>query len=171
MPTLSNKQHETFARNRAAGFNQSQSVKRSDYVTVAPNNVASRLAKRPEVVARIAELKAGQHPDHLISRSWAELHLVDIIDKAKATNNLNAAKGAIELACRLNGLLVDRRESYRESVNVNVDALDPDALAKLLQREIGNLEVNDRTALLEASPALAEVIDVEALPVTDDPNE
>ena len=162
MPALSNQQHETFARNVAAGFNQTQAAKRSAMSIKAAHNVGSRVARRPEVQARISELRSKQDPEQRISRSWAEQILIDTIQNATESKDYGVVKNCVELACKLNGLLIDRRESYSEKVVAHVDAMDDATVNQMLSRYIGELPPGERQALLTAAPdVLGDVIEIE----------
>lgn len=108
---LRHEKHERFAQLLAKGEKQHEAYLKAGYR--GGEAQASRLAARPEVVARIAELLERAAARTELSIASATDRLLKIADKAEQDaqpNGLNVARAAIMDACKLNGLVKDRHE-------------------------------------------------------------
>jgi len=114
MPVLANARYERFAQGVAKGLSQHEAYKKAGYSPDRPpkamRSEASKLARRPQIAARIAELqekhaaKLGITVDHLIRE------LNDMLMLAKRVKHPAAGVGAILAKGKLLGLIVDRAE-------------------------------------------------------------
>jgi hypothetical protein len=165
MPQLSNTQHESYARNRAAGFNRTQAAIRSEYNTVAPHNAGSRIEKRPEIQARIQELKEKSDGSKRCSREWVESELIHTIKISKKDKQYAVTRACLELIARIEGYLNPNETAPK--THLHVHAIDRDSLNALLARSVSDLPPAERQALmLEAPEELRNVIETACEDVT-----
>ena len=165
MPELNNRQHEQFARNLAAGFSRTEAAKRSEYNDAGAHNAGHRVAKRPEVHARVRELIAKRVETTVVPREWIESEIVLIHKKAKAKSELSVSRSCLELLARMNGYLVERSERHSETLHVH--AIDRNSLNALLSRSLADLPAAERQAImLEAPQELRNVIEAACENVT-----
>ncbi len=122
MPPLANLRHERFAQEYAAGRTQLDAYHRAGYSGANRAN-PSQMSKRPDIRARVEELKAdrrvvdetmrlgraeavaGTFSDvKKITPEWLQAELLHNIDLARAANNIPAANKALEMLARMHGL-------------------------------------------------------------------
>jgi phage terminase small subunit len=113
MPVLSQPRYERFAQGLAKGKTNSEAYLYAGYAAGAGKDVrsnASTLARKPEIISRVAELQSGQAKrigvtvDHLVSE------LDDMLRLAKRVKHPAAGVGAILAKGKLLGLIVDKAE-------------------------------------------------------------
>ncbi|MBP2311898.1 terminase small subunit [Azospirillum soli] len=131
MPQLKTATHERFAQAIARGVNQTNAAKEAGYPEASAHVRASELMKRPDVKARVAELKAKAETLAVkrvaLSREEVLNRLLDVADKAMSTGNLNAANRAWELIGKEMGMFVDRKMELKSPL----DALNAQQLKAL----------------------------------------
>jgi hypothetical protein len=109
---LENARHEGFARELARGKSLVRAYVAAGYAHNRPN--ASRLAKRPEVRARVAELHGRLRPvaGEAMTAAQLRVRLLEIAALAEAGVNgasLSVARASLMDAARINGLLEKRQ--------------------------------------------------------------
>jgi phage terminase small subunit len=139
---LANGQHEMYARARAAGFSQTESAKRANYAHSTCPNVGCRLEKRLDVQQRIRELAVTISPGVLASKQWVVLELLENHRLARKEKNIMASKACLELVARLQGFLVERRESDSRQLRINVST--PAELRDVLRAQVDQLPSEER---------------------------
>lgn len=126
MPALDNAQHEAYAAARARGARKGAAALEAGYAQAGAGARASGLEKRPEVQARIAELR--QQADKVIAkrqavdRQWVMSELAGNVERAKTAGDHSAVNRGLELLGKEMGMFVDRKmdvKSPLESLSVN----------------------------------------------------
>jgi phage terminase small subunit len=115
-PKLNNPRHERFAQAFAKGRTQRQAYTDAGYSNPAR---ANRLAKKPKVQARVAEIMEEAAVRAEISVAMVTGSLVRLAGKAEdkgAARDLTAARAAWMAAAKLNGLMAVRSEAAEERV-------------------------------------------------------
>jgi len=165
MPQLADPRWETFAQHRAHGKSMSEAARAADYK--AAGNQGHRLAKRPDVAARIAELEqayasqVGTNPGAKFkSEVWVTVELASIHKRAKQKGQLAVCVSALTLLARI-GRLIDSSPGARPATlnqfNINMSAKEMNAV---LRGNLATVPAEERAALaLEAG----DVIDLEAV--------
>lgn len=135
MPALKDHRKEKYAQELAKGKTQVEAYKASGFRAVKPDCVtvvANRMAHKPDVEARIAELKE-------VSAMRAEVTVASLIQEAEearqlamATDNPSAAVMAIREKGVLSGKRIQRSEIGMPG---EFDHLSDDELFRLLQDE------------------------------------
>lgn len=116
MATLKNPKHELFAQEMAKGRRQEDAHLEAGYTaktSEARRAAACRLASRPDITARVAELQARVAVRTEISIASVTERLLAIADKAEKlaeAPGLGVARAALMDAAKLNGLVVDTTE-------------------------------------------------------------
>lgn len=140
MPTLSNKRHEKYCQLVATGYTKRQSYVAAGFKDNRGN--AALLYKRPEVAARIAELKDqnfkleekiaevtknAEEVEVDLSKKWVLDKLIQNTLACMVSNQRSAANRALELLGKELGMFIDRSEVHTTS-----------ELAKLTDEELLN---------------------------------
>lgn len=155
MPAANKQMHEAFCQLVARGASGAEAVRQAGYTTKAPRNTAVELNKRPEIKARIAELRAeyiaaaakanakANAPANAVAlvgelearRDTARTgeavlhHLWEQVERAYAAGNIPAGTKALELLAKHHGLLIERTMAVKSPL----DDLSADQLAALLR--------------------------------------
>ena len=114
MPILQNSQHEAFAKARARGARLEDAYEDAGFVHGHGN--AGRLLEKPEVAARIGELRAEQAE---LADANMQGVIVSLLRMAKASEALATPAGVKEArltlieACRLSGDMAHLRSNER----------------------------------------------------------
>ncbi len=119
-------QQEGFSQTLVGGVNQSDAYRANyDTANMLPATVheeASRLAAHPKIAARISELKAAYHA--IVEAKWelsAEKFVEEAktnLDGARSSGQWSAANGALQLAGKATGILVDVVAATDRPINV-----------------------------------------------------
>jgi len=168
---LANPQWETFALHLAGGANQTEAAKRAGFSSGAANQ-GSRLAKYPQIAARVAELKAAVQttseagclsPEEFhVSRPFIVNKLVETHEDARKAKQFSVCVNAM-LALAKIGKLIDSTPGPSRVTQVNVSGLTPAQMNQVLRESLGQLPATERKQISGELPELSEVIDVEAL--------
>ena len=114
MPVLTNPRHERFAQGVAKGRSQGEAYVYAGYSKQAAGNDtranATRIAKRPEVAARIVELQERQANRIGVTVDDLVGELNDMLKLAKRCKQPSAGVGAVLAKGKLLGLIVDKAE-------------------------------------------------------------
>ena len=114
MPLLANAQWERFAQGIAKGMSQHEAYKRAGYSPNRPmkalRSEASKLAKRPVVADRIAELQTMQVHRVGVTVDGLIKELDEMFRLAKKVKHPAAGVGAVLAKGKLLGLIVDKAE-------------------------------------------------------------
>ena len=103
---LRNPRHERIAQAVAGGMKMPEAMAKEGYADPARNS--TRMAKRPEIAARIAYLQ-GQVAEALhITKKGQTLKLQQAFDIAQEQKNVNGMVGAVNAQNKLHGLIVDK---------------------------------------------------------------
>lgn len=133
MPQLPNAMHERFAQARARGLDGTASAIEAGYAERSARVRACELNKRPDVAARIEELRAQVEKavvrEIAISREWVLQQLVANAQDARAANDRGAANRALELIGKEMGMFIDRKMDVKNPL----DALSTQQLLALTQ--------------------------------------
>ena len=118
MPLLDNPRYEAFAKTRAKGARLDDAYEDAGF---APGKGhASRLAARPEVAERIAELRAAGADRNMINAADIATSLMRLAKAAEALATPAGFKEARELmlvAQRLHGEIAERRRVERDQMD------------------------------------------------------
>ena len=114
MPVLKNPRHERFAQGIAKGKSHFDAYAYAGFATSTDKDGtrsnAGKVAKRPEVEARVTELQAKQAKRIGITVDDLVSELQDMLALAKRVKHPAAGVGAILAKGKLLGLVVDRAE-------------------------------------------------------------
>jgi hypothetical protein len=133
MPLLSNFKYEAFAQAFVRHGSQAKAAIEAGYSARSSHVQGSLLMDRPEIVARIEELRAKNakalaKPSTVVTRDLLLTHTLEVLEdpKGKASDKLRA----VEVAGKLAGLWIDKTET--EVTNKNpLATVSPDAMAAL----------------------------------------
>lgn len=132
VPQLKNGKHERFAQAMARGVNQTNAAKEAGYPEGSAHVRASEIMRRPEVKARIEELKAKAETLAVkrvaLSREVVLERLLAVAEMAVAAKNLTAANRAWELIGKELGMFVDRKMDMKSPL----EALNAQQLQALM---------------------------------------
>lgn len=120
MPVLKNTRHEKLACALAEGKSATEAMQEAGYSD--PRN-STRLTKKYEIAARVAELQAGAAERTELTVAGITERLLRIANAAEASKEapgLSVARAALMDAAKLNGLLIERTEN-RNTVYTVVD--------------------------------------------------
>lgn len=155
MPTLSNREHESFAQHVAGGLSLTEAAKLIAGRASGAANIGSRLAKNAAIRARIAELTADAVAAELpnaeaasptekvtVTKEWISNQLVEIaqIGMDSNTRDLPAATRALEALARLNGHMAPPKVPYKQPSS---------DLDSFLREQLRELPRSERDKLLE----------------------
>lgn len=156
MPRLANSQHETFAANVAAGFSLTEAARRADYARGTEHNVGSRLAKDNSIAQRIRELRVTSDPDLIASKQWVIAEAIENQRLARKLDDIATANQCLQFIAKLQGYLVERRESYAERINIR--ELKVGDITRVLSSHYASLPDADRAQIVDAEPEIAGLI-------------
>jgi hypothetical protein len=150
MPALKNHRQERFCQLIKQGIPPYRAYPMAGY---APNNGAPyHLAENSRVKQRLNELARSLAMKTRVTVESITEELDAVRDRAMATEQLSAAKGAIETKAKLHGLLIDRKESgapgdfqgdqTMEAVLARVEAELGAGIAVLLRAELAKRDVD-----------------------------
>jgi len=171
---LSNPKWELFAQHRAAGESMSESARRAGFLT-GPGNQGSRMAKYPQIVARIAELKsinpatgekqseAATIPLEVLhtSKPWVVNELVSVHKGAASRAQFNVSVQALRTLAQIGGFLEPPAGPRKLEQHLHIPAMTPAQLNEALRQNFGNLKPEERKALALDSPDLSDIVDAE----------
>lgn len=123
MPRLKNPRREAFAQAIARGFSYIEAQEVVGYAV--DTGTASKLANRPEVQARVAELMARAAGAVTVTKAWVLEKLVENALGAMAEKARGPANRALELIGKEIGMFVDRAEVGRPG---DFDRMDDEEL-------------------------------------------
>lgn len=156
MPQLDNTRWEMFCIGLVSGKSKTQAYADAGFNPSTAN--ASQLGKRPEILARVAELmeertqfkatfvdnsslehlaavdKAAQEGN--VTREWVITELMDLVKEAKAAQQYSAAKSAIELLGKEIGMFQEKGKKPEDPGKTPENAPLPvsvDAINRLLE--------------------------------------
>lgn len=99
MPVLRNARFERFAQEISKGLSQTKAAKEAGYSVSRSAAQGSIIAKRPEIIARVAELNARveRHIEAAVSvsKSWVIQELARLAKVAEGANQLSVARSCI----------------------------------------------------------------------------
>lgn len=134
---LVDQKHEAFAHSVAAGHSLSESARRAGFSKSSAHNSGSRLAKRPDVRARINELLSAQAAENagpgVASREWIISEVIETHRLAREEANHAVSKQCLELLAKLQGHLAERKQAPN-AAEVNWWALTIPQLEELLRQ-------------------------------------
>lgn len=116
MTALANRRHELFSQGVARGLTGQQAYRDAGFTATTDGTAevgASRLLKRDEVRARVAELQERSAVRAEITAAGLTKELQDIMTKAlrkDGSGHLNTARQCVMDIAKLNGLVVDKTE-------------------------------------------------------------
>lgn len=173
MPEIKNKQHEKFAQHVASGYSQRQAYIAAGYKDNRGN--AAQLAKKPDIRARINELKEqnfvieskvtdtlreiaeekgeGKVP---LDKKWVLDRLVENALASMIGNQRSAANRALELLGKEFGMFIDRSEVHTTG---DLAKLSDEELIKRLQEELEKPESIDPDSITKVIEAESTEID------------
>jgi len=114
MPCLTNPRHERFVRWYLKTHNASEAYRRAGFAASTQNSIgvgAHHALKQPKIKARIAELKRAMAQKTEISLASLLEDLAEDRALARSLGQASAAVQATQLAAKLTGHLVDRKET------------------------------------------------------------
>jgi hypothetical protein len=117
MPTLDNPRYEAFAQARAKGARLDDAYEDAGFVLCKGHS--SRLARRPDVAERIAELRVQRNKAEDISPQKVIATLLRMAKAGEASQNaslLKEARLALLDAARLQGALADGRRHDQSDI-------------------------------------------------------
>jgi hypothetical protein len=117
MPTLTNTRYEAFAQARAGGARLDDAYEDAGFVLNRGHS--SRLARRPEVAQRIAELRAQRNEAEDISPQRVIATLLRMAKAGEASENaslLKEARLALLDASRLHGAMAEARRLDQDDI-------------------------------------------------------
>lgn len=133
MPVLANVLHEKLAQGVARGLTQKQAAIEAGYSEKGAEVTASKTLKRPEVKARVEELRAaadeGIKAAVAVDRQGVLEALRRNYDAAFAKKDITAANRAAELLGKELGMFIDRRMEVKSPL----DGLNANQVAALIQ--------------------------------------
>ncbi|WKV16985.1 terminase small subunit [Microcystis phage MJing1] len=160
MPMLANSRYEAVAQGLARGKSQTQAALDAGYSMGSAAGQGCRIAARPEVQARIMELREKLEEQRSTALAKVEMptrkkvleELVQAQDAAKQQGNLQAQLRALELLGKELGMFIQRSEVRVESPLEGLNAGDLAGLLAALRQ--GDVEVVESTAeeVLDADP-------------------
>ena len=104
---LKNPRHERVAQAVAGGKTMPEAMEQERYADPARNS--TRMAKRPEVAARIGYLQGKIAEALHITKKGQTEKLQRAFDLAEEQKNVNGMVGAVNAQNKLHGLIVDRK--------------------------------------------------------------
>ena len=134
MPTLTNTRYESFAQARARGARLDDAYEDAGFVLNTGH--PTRLARRPEVAQRIAELRAQRNEAEDISPHKVIATLLRMAKVGEASENaslLKEARLALLDASRLHGAMADARRLDQADIADEFDNLARAAAARTVQ--------------------------------------
>ncbi len=135
MPVLEKPAHERFARARAGGMGRVAAYEAAGYRP--DSSRASKLGARPEVAARIAELRAREPDPEIAGAGAVIVRLIDLADAARALTSaagLREARIALVEANRLQTELT-ARDAFEDPPPRRVQLTDEEWLEKFAPKE------------------------------------
>lgn len=99
MAELTNKKHETFCQEYIIDFNGTQAAIRAGYSEKTAGSQAYDLLKKPEIFARVGELKKERMDRLTLDQNFVVLQIVDTIQQCKGgypVKTLNPKTGKYE---------------------------------------------------------------------------
>lgn len=125
MPALDNAKHERFAQELAKGATADEAYQAAGYSENRGN--ASRLKANESVQARVAEIQERAAVRAEITVAELTKRLLSIAEKGERTDDapmLSVARASLMDAAKLNGLVVDKRQTDA-SLTINDVTADP----------------------------------------------
>lgn len=112
MPVLENARHELFAQSLAKGSRQVAALADSglSYSEANTPSAAARLARRPDVKQRVAELLTDASMITKLDKAYIMSELQKTYDRATASEDYSACNKSLELLGKELGMFVDRHE-------------------------------------------------------------
>lgn len=159
MAELANKQHEEYAFAVAMGLSKSEAARRAGYTDAGSiANRGSRLWKRDDIRNRVAEIQTNQrtYSGPVATKEWTVLELIQTHRLARIAQQHSVSVQALLAVAKLNGHLVEKRETYAEKLNIH--ELRAPGLTAAIERELKQLPEAERVAILDAEPAVAELL-------------
>lgn len=137
MPALDSAKHERFAQELAKGSTQEEAYRAAGYR--GDRTAACRLATNVNVIRRVAEIQERAAIRAEISVAELTARLLNIAAKGEATDDapmLSVARASLMDAAKLNGLVVDKRQTDA-SLTINDVTADPESEAEWMARHAG----------------------------------
>jgi hypothetical protein len=147
MPALPNPQLESFCIHIAAGVNQSEAARRAGYSDLSAANMGCRIAKREDVRMRIMELADSEDPTRgtVGKKVWIVSEAIDLYRDSRKAEEFNAARLCLEFLARMQGLLVDKRETDSRQLKINIT--NATELREVLRANVEQLPAEVRAEL------------------------
>lgn len=149
MPVLDNQRWELFALGVSRGEQQIDAYLGAGYSKISAMKNAATLAKRPEVAARIEELKKMRAEVATIkvvaNKAWVMQQLTEVAIAAKADKQYAPCNRALELIGKEIGMFVERRDIQ---IDAYMGLSDKELIAAAL-KEIRGLIDEDEEKTIE----------------------
>lgn len=133
MPLLSSEKQEAFAQHLARGLNGTRAAIEAGYSENGASVRAAELRRKPEIMARVEELRATIDRETASSvvadRRWVIGELISVAKEARLQNDRSNAIRALELVGRDLGCFVNRNMDVTPSA---MDGLTTDQLQGLI---------------------------------------
>lgn len=128
MPALRNPIQERFCQAIARGVNGKNAAREAGYAEASAHVRACELLKKPDVKARIEELraKAEKHivQSVAVNEEWVLQRLIGNVENAEKAGDRAAVNRGLELIAKLKGYLVDRKADVTNPLsNLNTEQL------------------------------------------------
>ncbi len=173
MPQLSEPLHESFSIHYAGGVSQTEAAKRAGYSPKTAHNTGSRLARRPEIKARVEELRqlpenqpkeTGPSPSEtFVSKAYVITEVVGVHKLALKTQQLATSMACLQLLARMGGHLESTKsnpqQAPRNLTQINLNAMSAKDMGVYLREMVADIPIEERRRLLAAIP---EVEDIQA---------
>lgn len=195
MPALKIGRNELFAQGLAKGMNQSEAARHAGYSASRASATGSQLAKKPEIIARVADLNARvmQHVASTVAvtRDWVIAGLIQTIEDARAKEQYGVVRQCFVDIGKNLGMFVEKTElkvTWERLLSTDISQLTGEELELLTQynlkiaygddaeriRQERERQLRDSGLLIEASadtpysaPPRTEATAVESAPVVE----
>lgn len=175
MPALSHPKYEAYAIHRAGGCSKTEAAKRAGFPERSAHNEGCRIGKRPEVVARVAELSElhenteseapGSALEKFISLPSVISEVVSIQKAASAARQYSVALGCQQYLGKLGRLTPDANPAPagpRSLTQINLSTMTAKDLSVFLRDQVKALPAADRKELesvIDISPAAVDPVE------------
>ena len=151
---LTDKQHETFARNVADGYSLTEAAKRAEFPELSAHNIGSRLMKHPQIQQRVEELRNSKESSRVAREAWLIQELKETHRLAREAKQYGICVQALVAIARIEGLgLLNEGERTK---NRRTDAV---GLQERLREGFAQLSSAEREKfLLEAPTEIREML-------------
>jgi hypothetical protein len=178
MAALLDPKHEQFAIHLASGnCNQSEAARLAGFAVNSSYNTGARLAKRPEIIARIGELREAEETyrtkvvktpvDKFTGRHWIVQKTVTLQHIARQSSQLSVSYNCLRLLAQIGGLLEPKQPKGPTTLTQNnFNTMTPKQLRDMLAETVKDLPAAQRQQLLQSAD-VSDVIDITAADAVD----